>query len=480
MKADSEFVRGALLNARQAMQRGDHLAARGWAMQAVTLDPDSEDPWLFLAAVASPRASTKYLEQALKINPHSLRARKGMHWAVERLRRVQAGQSSRKQTLSRRNVAVISKFGRTAQDVSWKLAASEPKTQPQVLKVPAQTVTCSAPLRDHHLPEPIFGFRWSRSLTRFSSRWQNWIGILLVGLFIVIAITAPWISPNDSKDPGPFMQVKGSLVGDQRPHPPSTASPLGSLPGQMDVFHALVWGTRDALVFGLEISLLSAVIGVLLGATAGYAGGAVNNILMRITDAFTAFPIIAGVVLLNQLWVSVIVAAGAWFDSYHNVWSLLPVKSSSFILVLIQAINPLMLILILFSWMPHARIINSVVISIKQSEFILAARAIGAKPIRIILRHLLPNSITPSIVLAARDVGALVILQATFTFINLDSSSTWGRMLVMGKDWVLGPGGGIFTYWWVYIPATLVLILFGIGWNILGDGLSELLDPRDV
>ena len=81
--------------------------------------------------------------------------------------------------------------------------------------------------------------------------------------------------------------------------------------------------------------------------------------------------------------------------------------------------------------------------------------------------------------LAARDVGSMVILQATFTFIDLDGSSTWGNMLVMGRDWVLGPGGGIFAYWWVYIPATLVLVLFGVGWNLLGDGLSELLDPRD-
>jgi peptide/nickel transport system permease protein len=137
------------------------------------------------------------------------------------------------------------------------------------------------------------------------------------------------------------------------------------------------------------------------------------------------------------------------------------------------------MILILFSWMPYARITNVVVSTLKQAEFIQAARAIGARSSRIIFRHLLPNSITPSIVLAARDVGSMVILQATFTFINLDGSSIWGEMLVKGKDWVLGPGGGIFTYWWAFIPATLALVLFGIGWNLLGDGLSELLDPRD-
>jgi len=103
----------------------------------------------------------------------------------------------------------------------------------------------------------------------------------------------------------------------------------------------------------------------------------------------------------------------------------------------------------------------------------------GAKSSRIILRHLIPNSVAPSIVLAARDVGGMVVIQAAFTFIGLDGSSTWGNILTIGRDWILGPGGGIITYWWVYVPATLALIMFGIGWNLLGDGLSELLDPRD-
>ena len=98
MKPDPESVRKALLNARQAIQRGDRQAARSWAEQAVALDPDSEEPWLFLAAVASPRASINYLEQALRINPHSQRAHKGMEWAAERLKREQVEQSSKQET----------------------------------------------------------------------------------------------------------------------------------------------------------------------------------------------------------------------------------------------------------------------------------------------------------------------------------------------------------------------------------------------
>jgi peptide/nickel transport system permease protein len=254
---------------------------------------------------------------------------------------------------------------------------------------------------------------------------------------------------------------------------------LGTLPGQKDVFHALVWGTRDALLFGLEVAILAALFGSLFGAIAGYAGGMVNGIMMRTTDSFLAFPIIAGVVLLNQLWVSATIAAGGFFDYYHNLWMSKPVGLASPIQTLISAVNPLLLILILFSWMPYARITNAVVSTLKQVEFIQAARSIGVKTPRIILRHLLPNSLSPSVVLAARDVGSMVVIQATFTFIGLDGSSTWGKMLALGKDWVLGPGGSIFSYWWVYVPATLALVLFGIGWNLVGDGLSELLDPRD-
>jgi peptide/nickel transport system permease protein len=478
MTDDRESARKALLNARQAMQRGERQSARGWIQQAVALDPDSEEPWLFLAALASPRASVKYLEQALKIDPGSQRARKGMEWAVERLKRKQAGQSSKGQTQPQKKVLENQDSGRVLQLEAGTPATSEPKTRPRVQKNPAQMVARPTPSTDLHLPKAIAGTRWSRSLTRFSSRWQNWIGALFVSLFIIVALAAPLISPNNPKSPGPFIRVKGFTLGDNQPHSPVLAPPLGTLPGQLDVFHALIWGTRDALAFGLEVVILTAILGVLLGAIAGYAGGVFSSIIMRITDSFLAFPIIAGIVFLNQLWVSATALAGGFFDSYHNTWMNLGGLSSP-IQALVQAVNPLLLILILFSWMPYARITNAVVTTLKQAEFIQAARAIGTKAPRIILRHLLPNSVSPSVVLAARDVGSMVILQATFTFIGLDGSSTWGKILVLGKDWVLGPGGGIFAYWWVFVPTTLVLVLFGIGWNLLGDGLSELLDPRD-
>ena len=474
--------RAILLNAKNALQRGERQAARGLAMQALVLDPESEEPWLLMAALASPRASVNYLQQALKIDPGSQRAHKGLQWALGRIMREQAGQSLKIQSPLHKKAAEDSGNGRILQVDSGKPSGSEPKNQPREQKILATTAASSAVPADH-LSRSIPAFRWSRSLKRFSERWQNWIGTLLVSLFILVAIAAPLISPNNPKSPGPFMEVRVLRLGDRDPHPPDMIPPLGTLPGQFNGFHALIWGARDALIFGLEVVSLTALVGFLLGAIAGYAGGFLSSVLMRVTDAFLAFPVIAGVVFLNQLWTSAVVSVGGFsmfnINNQFKGWYLPPDAILTPFMALFQAINPLVLILVLFSWMPYARITHSIVVSLKQVEFIQAARSIGVKAPRIILRHLLPNSVTPSIILAARDIGSMVILQATFTFIGLDGSSTWGRILVLGKDWVLGPGGGIFSYWWVYVPATLALVLFGIGWNLLGDGLSELLDPRD-
>ena len=144
---------------------------------------------------------------------------------------------------------------------------------------------------------------------------------------------------------------------------------------------------------------------------------------------------------------------------------------------LLNRLNSVSVAFILFSWMPYARIMNTMVLRAKQTQYIQAARALGAGHSNLILRHLIPNSITPIIVLAARDVGGMVLLQATFTFIGLGGGSLWGNLLVWGRDYIITPGG-LLTYWWVFLPATLALVLFGIGWNLLGDGLNDLLNPR--
>lgn len=319
-----------------------------------------------------------------------------------------------------------------------------------------------------------------RHLRHYLSRWQNWLGLLLVLLFVVLAIAAPALSPMDPKKPDIFKQVGRTRSErlDIKPQPPSDIALLGTLPYQYDVFHTLVWGSRDALKFGLVVVLIAGVFGVIYGAVAGFSGGFVNTVLMRVADAFLAFPVIAGVVFLQQLVAIAVEAAGGFY--YFDFRGLGPrfdmVGNPAPIQVLLSYINPLMLTLILFIWMPYARLVNTMVLSLKNTEFVHASRALGSSSSRTIFRHVIPNSISPAIVLMARDVGGVVILQATLTFIGLGGNSPWGDMLSQGRNYIIS-AGGLLSYWWVYIPATAAVMLFAIAWSLLGDGLNDLLDP---
>jgi peptide/nickel transport system permease protein len=299
-------------------------------------------------------------------------------------------------------------------------------------------------------------------LKRFVSRWQNALALAIVGGYVLIAIAAPLLAPpDDPENPSPY-RVVGKTY-DQIPKPPSEEAPLGTVSGQLDIYYTLVWGTRSALRFGLVVALSTATLGVLIGAVGGYFGGLVGGLTMRVTDAFLTFPTIAGVWLLRNLMLPP--------DIYSPPTQLQTTLTN-------LKLDPVTLTLILFSWMSYARIINANMTQLKQSEYVVAAQSIGAGNARIILRHLLPNALAPAIVLAARDVGAMVVLEAAFTFIGIGGSTEWGQLLVAGRDYIIGLGGNPFAYWWVFVPATLALVLFGVSWNLLGDGLNTLLDPR--
>ncbi len=314
-----------------------------------------------------------------------------------------------------------------------------------------------------------------RRLQRFFSRWQNWIGLLLVLIYIGAAVFAPYLSPNDPKNPGAFLRV--GRVTETEPQPPSEKAVLGMLPRGIDVYHALIWGSRDALLFGLIVTVSTSLFGVFYGAVSGVAGNRLGGFLMRAADAFLAFPPLAGVVLLQQLVVSSITALGGMLIPRDGVIYVLNPPPPTLLQSLLERVDPLMLSLIVFSWMPYARLVHSIVLTVKQTEFVQAARALGGSPFWIIRRHILRNSTGPAIVLAARDVGGVVLLQATLTFIQIGGGSIWGQMLAEGRDWVIGPGGSLLRYWWVFLPPTLAVMLFGIAWNMLGDSLNDAFDP---
>jgi peptide/nickel transport system permease protein len=314
-----------------------------------------------------------------------------------------------------------------------------------------------------------------RGLNRFFSHWQNWVGVFLLLVYAVLAVAAPVLSPQDLKNPGSFL-VKGR-VNERQPQPPSATNPLGTLPGQVDVFHTIVWGAGDALTFSFTVVFFTALFGVIYGAVAGYLGGWINGFLMRIADAFLAFPVIAGVVFFQQLVNMTIATQGGYYLQGELFGMEDYAGKPTFLQTLFNLVDPLMLSLILFSWMPYSRMINAIIITLKNTEFIQAARALGASPFRVIFRHLIPNSISPAIVLVARDIGNVVLFQATLTFIHIGGNSPWGELLYMGRNWVIGPNGNLFKHWWVFVPATLAVLLFGIAWNLIGDGLTEAFEP---
>jgi ABC-type dipeptide/oligopeptide/nickel transport system permease subunit len=299
--------------------------------------------------------------------------------------------------------------------------------------------------------------------------------VSLILIFVVIAVAAPLIAPLDPEDPEVFMRVGRPTEGS--PQPPSEEAILGMLPFGVDIFHPLVWGARDALQFGLIVTLSTALFGVLYGAVAGFAGNALGTLMIRMSDSFLAVPPIAGLVFLQQLFTTTIgFMGGLNFYSPFFPQTIDP-ESPPLIFSILDRVNPLMLSLIIFSWMPFARLVHSIVLTLRQTDFVQAARALGGGPIWIIRKHILRNSIGPAIVLAARDVGGVVLLQATLTFVQIGGDSIWGQMLSQGRNWVIGPGGSLMRYWWVWLPPTIAVMAFGIAWNMFGDGLNDVLEP---
>lgn len=317
-----------------------------------------------------------------------------------------------------------------------------------------------------------------RNTRRFFSKWHNWLGLILVSLFLFMAIAAPMLSPEDPTKPG-VIKIIGNPLREHKPQPPSAEAPLGTLSNQSSVYHTLIWGTRSAVFFGLTVALSSMIIGVIVGTTSAFSNRWINDLLMRITDAFLAFPMIAGIVLFRQ--VVTILLANAGVQRYMTATGTSMVFAPDNMppwLVFLQNLDPLMLTFILLSWMPYARIMNSVVHRIKNLEYIESARISGSRKSKIMFKHILPNAISPAIIMAARDVGGMVILQTTFSFVGLGGNSPWAHSLVSARDWIIGLGGN-FDFWWVFLPITVTIVLFGIGWNLLGDGLNDLLNPRN-
>lgn len=314
---------------------------------------------------------------------------------------------------------------------------------------------------------------------RFFRVFPNWLGVLILIDFILPALFAPIIAPlsvpssQTETNPAPARSISLNAL----PQPPSREHLLGTLPRSVDILKELVRGSRQALAFSLKAGIISAIIGVLLGATSAYLGGLASSLVMRLADGMLTIPVITGIVMIRQVQLVLVSHIPTLSPGAAQNLDLQAQYNAAFLRIF--RFDVTLWAIILVSWIPYARIVHAMVLTLKDTDFIQAARAMGASSRRIVLRHLIPNTISPAVVLLARDLGWVVILQVSLQFAGFGGGSEWGGILLEARHWIIGAGGNPFGYWWVWLPATLALVLYGVGWNLVGDGLNDALNPRD-
>ncbi len=270
-------------------------------------------------------------------------------------------------------------------------------------------------------------------------------GLAIILFFTTLAILAPVIAPpKPGRDP--FMIPRFGYY--PTPSPPSPEHPFGLTGGQYDLFYGCIWGTITAFRVGLIGVAGALAIGITVGAISGYFGGTLDDILMRIVDIVYAVP---GLILAMAF----VVAFGVSLDN------------------VIKA-------LVLVGWPTYARLTRAGVLQIKQEDYVESARAIGASSVRILLKHILPNSIYPVIILSTLDMGSMVLTAAALSFLGVGAPvgyADWGQLIAMSRNWLLGTSGNPFAYWYTYTYPGIFIFTFVLGWNLLGDAFRDILDP---
>lgn len=298
-----------------------------------------------------------------------------------------------------------------------------PSSTPASASEPARPGGRTAPLRYEELRR---AYRlWRRSPL-------SMVGTALVGLILAVAALAPWIAPYDP------------LAHDfsVRLQPPSRAHWFGTDQFGRDIFSRVVFGSRIALLIILIVSVISGGIGAMVGWLAGYFGGRLDEVLMRLTDMFLACPSL----------VLAMAFAAALGPSLPNM---------------IFAIS-------LVTWTPYARLARAETLRTRAQEFVEAARAMGASDIRIIFRHVLPMTLSVLIVQLTLRMGTIVLTAAGLGFLGLGAqppTPEWGAMVSDGRNYIV-------DQWWMSTLPGSAIAAGVLGFNLLGDGIRDMLDPR--
>lgn len=318
--------------------------------------------------------------------------------------------------------------------------------------------------------EQMVGPEWYRLIKGVATNPLSVTGLIIVGVFILTALFAPILAPAPTENWDPYTIPQDGYKPE--PLPPGTPwnqnAPanipgwyrlitgnetwvhlLGTTSQQYDIWYGIVWGSRTALLAGTAVVGISSLFGILVGSIAGFYGGWVDEVLMRIVEVFIVFPSLVAVLVLSSI--------------------LVPIFG--------QSLWPAIFALVAFGWMGYARLLRGDILSNKQRDYVLAARASGAKDIHIILKHVLPNAIFPTLVFLSLDMGAIVLSFAALSFLGVGVQpgyADWGQIVSFARDWILT----LDKHWYIVLYPGLALLLYGLGWNLIGDALRDILDPK--
>jgi peptide/nickel transport system permease protein len=301
--------------------------------------------------------------------------------------------------------------------------------------------------------------------------------VLLVG-FIIMAIGAQWFAPPPENYRDPYQIPRDGFSA--TPRAPGDEHPMGTTEGQYDIWYGIFWGARTAFRIGLVITIFSTLIGLIVGSLAAFYGGWLDELLMRITEIFQAFPFLLAAITLTSVLQTVYGRGEA---------GPLIIMSKGLALITFgqspaEKVDPVqlailtgMLAIIIFGWMTIARVIRGNILAVKSFDYALAARTIGAGPMRILFRHLLPNAVFPVLVIASMNIGSYVLTFAALSFLGLGAQrgyADWGQMISFARNWL----PSLATYWWIVVFPGIAIVLFVLAWNLVGDALRDILDPR--
>jgi peptide/nickel transport system permease protein len=305
----------------------------------------------------------------------------------------------------------------------------------------SQAVLDGAAVASNRPPESLTADAWRR----FRRHPLAMLGAVMLGVMVLAVLVGPFIY----RAPINEIDFKAKLTT------PSWAHPMGTDDLGQDLMARMLYGGRISLAVGMAAMLIGITVGTAVGAVSGQAGGAVDNALMRVTDLFLALPRLPLLLLIVYLFRNALTKA-------------LGPEAGVFIMIVV-VIGGL-------GWMPVARLVRAQFLSLREKEFVEAARSLGARPFRQMVRHILPNALGPVIVAGSLDVAAAILAESTLSFLGLGfppDIPSWGRILFDAKDNL------DFAPHWAIFPGTAIFITV-LSINYLGDGLRDALDPRKV